>query len=175
MFFATSSFFPLLPLHFIGNGLLAILSGRCQAPVSPSRAEVLACCTITYYGTKLLASKAEGSSSIGPKYRDFCIGAVNKPACPARRTGSAVQLIFCRRLLYGNKVISEICSQSSKIFEKKIGYTLVRTPQVEFCPTSHVTKNLEKPCAEIREVMNSKISVFLVRTTKPRSQKLGGQ
>ena len=41
--------------------------------------------------------------------------------------------------------------------------TIVRT--FEICWASHVTKNLDYPCAKIRAVMNSKLSVFLVRTT----------
>ena len=34
----------------------------------------------------------------------------------------------------------------------------------EICQASHVTKNLDNSCAKIRVVMNSKLSVFLVRT-----------
>ena len=36
----------------------------------------------------------------------------------------------------------------------------------EICRASHVTENLTQPCAEIKAVMDLKLSVLLVRTTK---------
>ena len=47
--------------------------------------------------------------------------------------------------------------------ERRTTHTIGRT--FEICRASHVTKNLEYFCAELRPVMNLRLSVFLVRTT----------
>ena len=52
---------------------------------------------------------------------------------------------------------------STEIVLTEHGKSKVRT--FEICRASHVTKKLDYPCAEIRAVMNLKLSVFLVTTT----------
>ena len=51
-----------------------------------------------------------------------------------------------------------------KSYQEVYGWIIVRT--FEICRASHVTKNLEYPCAKIRAVMNMTLSVFLVKTAK---------